>query len=105
MRRRNLVIVALSLSLLQGLSGLGFPQVQAPVRVGRWELWEATLKSRRYYFNPFTEVTLLATFHSPSGKQWRVEGFYDGGNTWRVAMEFMKQKPLISMTGCFWWNA
>ncbi len=59
-------------------------QVQAPVRVGKWEIWEATLKSRRRYFNPFTEVTILATFRSPSGKRHEVEGFYDGNQTWRV---------------------
>jgi hypothetical protein len=59
-------------------------QVQAPVRVGKWEIWESTLKSRRRYFNPFTEVHILATFRSPSGKRHEVEGFYDGNQTWRV---------------------
>ncbi len=59
-------------------------QVQAPMKVGRWGLWEARLKSDRRYFNPFTEVTVIATFRSPSGKVWTVEGFYDGDRTWKV---------------------
>ena len=59
-------------------------QVRAPTKVGKWEMWEATLKSSRRYFNPFTEVTIIATFRSPSGKVHEVEGFYDGGQTWKV---------------------
>jgi hypothetical protein len=47
-------------------------------------MWEATLKSSRRYFNPFTEVTIIATFRSPSGKVHEVEGFYDGEQTWKV---------------------
>lgn len=59
-------------------------QVQAPVKVGKWGLWEASLKSAHRYFNPFTEVTIIATFRSPSGKTWTVEGFYDGDRVWKV---------------------
>ncbi len=59
-------------------------QVQAPIKVGKWALWEATLKSNCRYFNPFTEVTVIATFRSPSGKTLTVEGFYDGNLTWKV---------------------
>ncbi|MFN3422994.1 MAG: DUF5060 domain-containing protein, partial [Armatimonadota bacterium] len=49
-------------------------------------LWEATLKSPHRYFNPFTEVTVIATFRSPSGKTWTVEGFYDGDRIWKVRL-------------------
>jgi hypothetical protein len=59
-------------------------QVQAPSKVPRWGLWEATMKSRHTYRNPFTEVSVTATFRSPSGRQIVVDGFYDGGNEWRV---------------------
>ncbi|MCS7186979.1 MAG: DUF5060 domain-containing protein [Armatimonadota bacterium] len=59
-------------------------QIQAPIKVGKWDLWEATLKSDRRYFNPFAELTVLATFRSPSGKTLTVEGFYDGNRTWKV---------------------
>ena len=59
-------------------------QVRAPTKVGKWEMWEATLKSSRRYFNPFTEVTIVATFRSPSGKVYEVESFYDGEQTWKV---------------------
>lgn len=59
-------------------------QVQAPRSVPRWGMWEATLKSQRQYFNPFTEVSVMATFVAPSGKRVTVDGFYDGDNVWRV---------------------
>lgn len=60
------------------------PQVRAPTKVGRWETWEATVKSSRRYLNPFTEVTITALLRSPSGKVHKVEGFYDGEQTWKV---------------------
>ncbi|GBC98400.1 hypothetical protein HRbin17_00912 [bacterium HR17] len=59
-------------------------QVQAPHSVPRWGMWEAVLKSRRHYLNPFTEVTVTATFFAPSGNRFTVGGFYDGDNVWRV---------------------
>ncbi len=61
-----------------------FGQVQAPAKVSRWGLWEATMRSRQTYRNPFTDVTVTATFRSSSGKQITMEGFYDGDGEWRV---------------------
>ena len=51
--------------------------------VGEW-----TAHSRTAYANPFTDVTLSASFTSPSGQTLSIPAFYDGnqgGNqTWRV---------------------
>ncbi len=34
--------------------------------------------------NPFSDAILVGEFTAPSGKTNRVEGFYDGDNTWRL---------------------
>lgn len=52
--------------------------------VPQWRRWQASLTSSRTYENPFQDVALEAFFRAPSGKTHRVDGFWDGGNTWRV---------------------
>lgn len=52
--------------------------------VQRWVMFELALTNSRTYANPFTQVTLEATFTSPSGRQVKGLGFYDGGTTWRL---------------------
>jgi len=42
------------------------------------------MRSRYAYRNPFTDLRVTATFRSPSGRQFVVEGFYDGDDEWRV---------------------
>ncbi|MCL5997636.1 MAG: DUF4038 domain-containing protein [Chloroflexi bacterium] len=51
-----------------------------PLRdVGEWEL-----RSWRSYENPFTDVSIEATFTNPDGRAYTMPGFYDGNQTWRV---------------------
>lgn len=52
--------------------------------VGRWDRFETSVTNTRSYANPFTGTTLSATFTSPSERQVNVEGFHDGGQTWRL---------------------
>ena len=47
--------------------------------VGEWEI-----HSQHAYENPFTGVTVDATFTSPTGKQLTIPGYYDGEQAWRV---------------------
>jgi CubicO group peptidase (beta-lactamase class C family) len=56
-----------------------------------WELFETDLVNYSKYSNPFRDVTLGATFTSPSGKLVRFFGYYDGdgkgsqiGNVWKL---------------------
>jgi hypothetical protein len=56
--------------------------IAAP-HVERWGVQELTLQSRRIYKNPFVDVSIQARFRS-QGKEVTVEGFYDGGHTWKV---------------------
>ncbi|MGC8666915.1 MAG: DUF5060 domain-containing protein [Chthonomonadales bacterium] len=68
--------------LVMGCAALGSAD---PVRkVGRWALWEAEFHARSVPRNPFTGVTLQAEFRSPSGRRYATEGFYDGGDVWRI---------------------
>jgi hypothetical protein len=52
--------------------------------VPRYEVFELELTSSQTYSNPFTDVAVTATFSGPSNQQVTAQGFYDGGNTWRV---------------------
>jgi CubicO group peptidase (beta-lactamase class C family) len=56
-----------------------------PTNVQRWDIYEATLTASGLYANPFQDVWLTTTFtHASSGARLTVDGFYDGGNTWRL---------------------
>jgi hypothetical protein len=50
----------------------------------QWTPFEAVFESRITYDEPFWDVDLTVTFCAPSGKRWTVDGFWDGGHTWRV---------------------
>ena len=54
------------------------------VEVRRWELHEFVLEGSTVVENPFRDAPLAGEFTAPSGKSRRVEGFYDGGKTWRL---------------------
>jgi hypothetical protein len=49
-----------------------------------WHRRELALPSARHYANPPQEALLTAVFTAPSGRQRRVYGFWDGGETWRI---------------------
>ncbi len=59
------------------------PQVQ------QWGMEEVVLRSTHAYANPFTDVTLQATFRC-GNRTLRVEGFADGDGIWKV--RFMPQR-------------
>ena len=52
--------------------------------VPRWELHEFVLHGRSRQGNPFRNAALVGEFTAPSGKVQTVEGFYGGGDTWRL---------------------
>jgi len=53
-------------------------------KVGRYEVFEATVSSDKTYANPFTEAELRARFTGPKGRKVDVTGFYSGGSEWKV---------------------
>lgn len=56
-----------------------------PGEVERWGIYEAAIKSRNKFSNPFTDVTLKAHFRC-NGTEVTVNGFYDGKDTWRIRL-------------------
>jgi hypothetical protein len=57
------------------------------MHVERWDTHEIALEAAGRYENPFRDVDVTATFtHLERGKSIIVNGFYDGGRTWRVRL-------------------
>jgi hypothetical protein len=55
-----------------------------PAVVAKWDCFEHSFKSRLVYSNAVQEVSLRVVFTSPLGETSEVDGFWDGGKTWRV---------------------
>lgn len=72
---RNLQVAALHLLLLIS------PAVA--VAAPRWSVQEIVLQSEKEHDNPYA-VDVQATMRSPSGESMNVQGFWDGGRTWRI---------------------
>jgi len=55
--------------------------------VERWDTRELSLEAAGSYENPFQDVDLTATLtHPASGRALTVNGFHDGGTTWRLRL-------------------
>jgi hypothetical protein len=54
------------------------------VKTEQWDTSEIELTAAQTYGNPFTDVALHATFRHQDGTELTVEGFHDGGDTWRI---------------------
>lgn len=54
-------------------------------RTAQWSLYEITLVSKVAYRNPIYEVEgLYAEFTSPTGREKKINGFWNGGTDWRI---------------------
>ena len=54
------------------------------VSVPKWGRFERAIESTVEYENPLQDAALRVTFTAPSGRVRAVDGFWDGGTTWRV---------------------
>lgn len=52
--------------------------------IAKWGRFEESFKSSVLYTNALQDVSLRVTFKSPLGETNEVDGFWDGGRTWRV---------------------
>lgn len=52
--------------------------------VHKWGVFEADFKSSSSYGDPFRDVSLSCIFRSPTGREFVVDGFWNGGSTWCV---------------------
>jgi len=74
------------LATLDAIQGANTPTPAATllVTVPLWQMHEFELHGRCHVDNPFCDAALVGEFTSPSGKKVTAEGFYDGGDTWRL---------------------
>src|SRR6266404_7700864 len=85
-RRELPFLIFLGLVTLLGSSppaGAATRSKRAPV-VPKWGRLDQSFKSSVRYANAIQQATLRVTFISPDGRTNQVEGFWDGGKTWRV---------------------
>ena len=66
------------------LSGCATSPESRPTVVSKWERFERSFQSLIPYVHPLQEVTFTVTFTSPTGERQTVDGFWDGGLTWKV---------------------
>ncbi|MEX2235872.1 MAG: DUF5060 domain-containing protein [Cyclobacteriaceae bacterium] len=82
----SFAIVGMNANALTPPEIISIRQVQDSV--GLYEKFEISLNLKGEFNNPFDpdEIDISATFISPSGKNWRVYGFYDynSGMLWKV---------------------
>src|SRR5688572_11727439 len=72
--------------LLVAGSAIPSVAVQSDMKVDRWGRFEVTLKNARSYANPYTDVSLDATYTRPDGRTVSFWGFYDGDATWKIRL-------------------
>ena len=55
------------------------------INVQRWDNYEIALNAVNKYANPFVDIDVTARFtHEGTGKTVDINGFFDGGSTWRL---------------------
>jgi hypothetical protein len=54
------------------------------MEIPKWQRFEEAFYSQAAYDNPVQEARLMVRFVSPTGGEYAVSGFWDGGETWRV---------------------
>ena len=82
LRENSRTLVAAAL-LLAGACPLAADTPAFDARVEQWGTQELVMRSAREYANPVTEVQLTCRFQS-GNRTVTVDGFYDGGHTWKI---------------------
>ncbi len=82
MKNRAYLILMLFLGFGTGLTS-GWSIERVPV----WDRFEVAFESQNSYENPLYDITeFYALFRSPSGKKIRINGFWDGGDEWKIRL-------------------
>ena len=76
-------VAALGLLLLPGAIPTAAASAKTPV-IPKWGRFEQVFKSSVVYSNALQDASLTVLFTSPLGDTSEVDGFWDGGKTWRV---------------------
>ena len=78
-----LIALGCWLALPPGLQAAASRSPKLPI-VPKWDRFEQAFRSKVAYTNPLQQATLTVRFTSPLGEVSQVDGFWDGGRTWRV---------------------
>jgi hypothetical protein len=78
---KSLLVMALAFSPL--LASVAAESKKMPL-VAKWGRFEQSFKSSASYSNALQKARLAVVFTSPAGETNSVEGFWDGGKTWKV---------------------
>lgn len=87
MNRQQSMVVLLAVAWTLAMTPSRSPGADAP---RRWRTHELAFEARHEHAQPL-DVVLTAAFEGPGGRRVTVEGFFDGGRTWRV--RFMPPAP------------
>jgi uncharacterized protein DUF5060/uncharacterized protein DUF4038/collagenase-like protein with putative collagen-binding domain len=82
--RTSAVLLVLALLPVTPLANAAPAPEAGPVTPSQWSTTEITLAASAGSSNPYTDTALTATFSGPNGITKTVQGFWDGGNTWRI---------------------
>src|SRR4029077_11632084 len=80
------IVFFAALACLSALPAALFGATESPKMpvVPKWQRFEQVFKSTVVYSNALQDATLTVLFASPTGEKIQVDGFWDGGRTWRV---------------------
>ncbi|MBI5008485.1 MAG: DUF5060 domain-containing protein [Bacteroidia bacterium] len=92
MKIRNIFFFALVMLLQTDLISAAAPEIirirQRPDTVGLYEKFEVSMELKCDFVNPFDpdEIDIQAEFTAPSGKKWKINGFYyfSMSTLWRI---------------------
>ncbi len=69
--------------------------------VALWDRFEVRLESDREYTNPLYDIKeFYALFTAPSGREYKINGFWDGGLNWKIRFMPDEEGEWIYVTAC-----
>ena len=74
----------LALPVNTAVAALAVSATTSGSTVGRYDIFEVTLKHSGVYANPWEDVTITAVFTAPSGRTYNVGGFYYDAGLWKL---------------------
>src|SRR3989339_1016515 len=83
MKTRNILFFVLAILLQIDILSAASPEIirirQRPDTIGLYEKFEVSLELKCEFVNPFdpADIDIQAEFTSPSGKKWKINGFYN----------------------------
>jgi len=58
--------------------------IASTLHAQQWRMSELILTAKGSYSNPFPDVHVEAEFTGPNGEQYRIRGFWDGDEVWKI---------------------